>query len=520
MDNEAVGDFIARGRADRIWDASWPFMAAFGASWCVLVLEIAAARLLAPYIGVSILTWTSVIGVILAGISVGNMAGGALADRGATRFDLGAALALGGALSLLALPMASAANGALSGLPFLARVALLAAALFFAPSVALGCVTPIVAKLALRDLNMAGRTIGGLYAISTAGGIAGVYCAGFWLLQWFGVRGVIVGVAIALFVMAIAFGGIGKSRRNAAVIAGAFAICLVAAGVTGAARSDCDRETRYFCLNIETSERSGREIKALRLDSLIHSFVDIEDAENLIYAYERALAELAAYAETRARGDFRTLIIGGGGYTLPRYLDAVYDDVIIDVIELDPEITRAAIEELGLREDSRIYTYNGDARLVASRLRLGEYDFVSGDAYNDVSVPYHLTTIEFMRDIKRLMSRDGVYAANILDTFESGEFLRATVKTMGEAFKHVYVIRSDRLNYDGQRDTFIVAASDSAIDRNEAAAAARRMGLDGEGVFMREDDLADYMARGRAVALTDDYAPVDSLLMPVLLDRQ
>lgn len=507
----------------RIWSAGWPYLAVFGASWCMLGLEIVAARLLAPIIGVSVLTWTGVIGVMLAGMSLGNMWGGALADRGARRRELGLILGMGGALSLLSLPLLGFMGSLLSDVPYVARILALAAALFFLPSVCMGMVTPIVVKIALNDLSAAGRVVGRLYAVSTAGGIAGVFAVGFWLLSVVGSRSIVIGIAFTLVVMGVAFGDLLRLRRLKGALMGgglalAFSLALGSA-VLGAGPYACDEETKYFCLRIHEGSVGGRQVEILQLDSLIHSYVDLDDDRFLGYVYERSLGEIAAYIAER-RPAFKTLVIGGGGYTLPRYLLSVYPESEVDVIELDPAVTRSAHERLGLKRNARLATFQGDARMEAPRLDAGKYHFVSGDAYNDVSVPYHLTTLEYTRDIKRLMAPGGIYAVNILDTMDAGGFLRATARTMGAAFEYVYIIRGGQITGGSQRDTIIVAASDEPIVATDLYAAGSRAGFGGgAAVMMADADFAAFMAEADAPILTDDYAPVDWLLLPVLLDR-
>lgn len=509
--------------AARVWSAGWPYLAVFGASWCMLGLEIVAARLLAPIIGVSVLTWTGVIGVMLAGMSLGNMWGGALADRGARRRELGLILDMAGALSLLSLPLLGYMGSLLSDVPYVARILALAAALFFLPSVCMGMITPIVVKIALNDLSAAGRVVGRLYAVSTAGGILGVFAVGFWLLSIVGSRSIVIGIALMLVIMGVAFGDLLRLRRlKGALMGGGFALAFsLALGsvILGEGPYICDDETKYFCLRIHEGSVSGRRVEVLQLDSLIHSYVDLDDDRFLGYVYERSLGEIAAYIAEREPA-FKTLVIGGGGYTLPRYLLSVYPESEVDVIELDPAVTRAAHERLGLKADARLATYQGDARMEAPRLDAGKYHFVSGDAYNDVSVPYHLTTLEYTREIKRLMAPGGIYAVNILDTMDAGGFLRATARTMGAVFEHIYVIRGGQITQGGQRDTIIVAASDEPIIAADLYAAGERAGfVSGDAVMMADADLADFMAEEDAPVLTDDYAPVDWLLLPVLLDR-
>ena len=154
----------------------------FCASAAVLVLEILAARLLAPYVGVTLETYTGIIGTVLAGIALGAWYGGRLADRFEPRRLLGPMLLLGGVLALVIVPVttllgaARTATGAGGG-PVV--IGLLTMAGFFAPAAVLSAVTPTVVKVQLRDLAVTGRVVGQLSAIGTTGAIFGTFVTGF-----------------------------------------------------------------------------------------------------------------------------------------------------------------------------------------------------------------------------------------------------------------------------------------------------------------------------------------------------
>ena len=130
-----------------------PYLIVFTASACTLILEIVAGRILAPVIGVSLYTWTSIIGVVLAGISAGNYAGGLIADKFPARLTLGIILLISGVFTVIILPLISVVGELVGALPLLPRIVALTGALFLPVSVILGMVTPIVIKLELRDLS-------------------------------------------------------------------------------------------------------------------------------------------------------------------------------------------------------------------------------------------------------------------------------------------------------------------------------------------------------------------------------
>jgi predicted MFS family arabinose efflux permease len=191
----------------------------FIASGCTLVLELVAGRIMAPFVGVSIQTWTSVIGIVLAGISLGNYLGGVLADRRGSDRTLGLLLAAGGLASLAVLPLARGL-GPLTprSYPLIVRIVLLTTLLFFAPSLLLGMVTPVAIRSALDDLAGAGKVVGRMYAASTAGSLAGAFLTGFVLVAYFGTRSIILSVGLTLIVLGGLTGAFGRGVASAAAV--------------------------------------------------------------------------------------------------------------------------------------------------------------------------------------------------------------------------------------------------------------------------------------------------------------
>ena len=137
---------------------------------------------------------------------------------------------------------------------------------------------------------------------------------------------------------------------------------------------------------------------------------------------------------------FRTLFIGGGGYTLPRFVELQYPNAEIEVVEIDPEVTRVAQTYLGIPKDTKIRTFNQDARwFVMNCKEKGRYDFIFLDAFNDLSVPYHLTTKEFAMELKNLLKPHGLLLTNVIDNFNKGAFLPSYIRTLEEVFGKGYV---------------------------------------------------------------------------------
>lgn len=526
-----------------------PYFIVFMASACGLIIEIVAGRLLAPDIGVSLYTWTAIIGVVLAGISAGSLLGGLVADRFPNPATLGLILLAGGVSSLSILPLAGIIPGLFRDLPAMAEIVLLTGALFFLPSLVLGMVTPVTIKLRLQDLAHAGNVVGRIYAVSAAGSIFGTFATGFFLIQWLGTRSTLILVAAALVIMALSFGNLWRGNlwrgnlwraRLPSLVCLALFLGLGSLGFTsGAFESGCLRESNYFCIRVsDTVVEGGREVKALHLDTLLHSYVDPDDPTFLAYGYEQVFGEMAAYL-AQDNPALRALFIGGGGYTMPRYLEELYPRSTLEVIEIDPEVTRVAFDHLGLRRDTRITTYNQDARAALAGLPEGRYDLVVGDAFNDVAVPYHLTTREFNEEIRALLKDDGVYAVNLIDRLHSGRFLRSYLSTLQRTFPYVYLLRDDARWDDDSQSTYVAVGSLRPISSTNLESTnpesispesinPESINLEISGIrsgptrqpvshFMPEVLFDSWIASGEVKVLTDDHAPVENLLAPTYL---
>jgi spermidine synthase/predicted MFS family arabinose efflux permease len=498
----------------RLWR---PNLIVFVSSGCTMIVELVAGRIIAPYVGVSLYTWTSIIGVVLAGISVGNYVGGRLADRWGSLRLLGIIFLLAGLSSLGILTIERISRLTPDNLPIVAAILSLSAALFFVPSTILGMVSPVVAKLAVRDLAETGSTVGKIYASGAVGSIVGTFATGFVLISWFGTRAIVWGVALILLSLGLLFCLATRRRLLLAAILmvlGASAIALT----RGWLRSTCTVETNYFCIKVEERELDGEPVRVLVLDRLVHSFSSLTDPTVLVYVYEQIYAEVTAY-QSQEKENIRTLFIGGGGYTFPRYMEALYPDSELSVIEIDPGVTQVAYDQLGLRRDTSIVTYNEDARLFLEKAPTPRYDLIVGDAFNDFSVPYHLTTKEFNDGVRDWLAEDGLYMVNIIDG-PRGDFVRSYVYTMRQTFGYVYLVPINRSWRQGLRTTFVVIGTDTPLDLKAFGSITA-----GDDVphlsrlLLSEQELDDLLAEGRVVTLTDEYVPVDQMLAPVFRNQ-
>ena len=216
----------------------------FISSFCTLVIELVAGRILAPYIGVSLYTWTSIIGVVLAGISVGAYLGGLLADRRPTQATLGWLLFFSGIGAFSISPLTNLVGSMDVQTSLMMRTLTFTAIIFFAPSCLLGMVSPVVVKLTLRNLNRTGNVVGKIYAFSTLGSILGTFATGFFLISWMGTRLILFSMGAILIVSGIVFGGFLVKQKGNAIL---FALCIgLAWSVYGHAFSPSEDEETYY----------------------------------------------------------------------------------------------------------------------------------------------------------------------------------------------------------------------------------------------------------------------------------
>jgi spermidine synthase/MFS family permease len=620
----------------------------FMASCCTMVLELVAGRILAPFIGVSLYTWTSIIGVCLAGISAGNFIGGVLADKAGSRRTLGLILLGGGLFSLIILPLATLdlttlipkvspfvqeTTQASQSIWLVTRIVIVTAFLFLPPTLILGMVSPIVIKLALTDLRQTGSIAGKIYAFSTVGSIVGTFLTGFYLVSAFGTRAIILGVAIILIVMAIVFGeliqaaadyfgggrsasspegrpggrgedlkaasqivltpialgvalvavlilgygnvgdailyrilfglGVGvitafflyslvvarqtaKSLDSAKVAGvwqttGATAGVLIVAGIVatvfwinpnfafGKTRPDalasvCYKETNYFCIKVVDVDPAvdPHNVRELVLDHLIHSYNSLSDPTYLKYGYIKVYADMIEYVAQKYPR-YSAFFIGGGGYTLPRQMETLRPDAKIVVAEIDPGVTQTNFEKLGVDPNTHIITVNADAREVVDQYqRAGEkFDLVFGDAFNDLQIPYHLTTKEFAQKVRGMLKDDGLYLALVIDKLRGGLFIPAYTRTVQEVFPYVYILNDAPSWQSPFPNTYLVAASASPIDPDRIRQIKTGQGPNGGPLvqIMPQDTMKEWLASTQNIVLTDDYAPADNLVAPLFVDR-
>jgi SAM-dependent methyltransferase len=479
----------------------------FLAAASVLVLEIAAGRLLAPYVGVSLTTYTGIIGAILAGIALGAWLGGRAADVVGPLPLIGPSFILGGASAIAAVPVVGVIGSARLG-DGLVPIVALATAGFVVPAAVLSAIAPMLVRGTLTDLASSGSIVGRLSAIGTVGAIAGTFLTGFVLLGLLPTRVLIVSVGIGLAVVGLVLTvWLRQTGRGTTLLL--MAAVSATGGLAAGLPSPCDAESSYYCIDIRT-DPAKPDVRVLVLDDLTHAAVDLRDPTDLEFGYLRRFADVTAAFRAELGPAPDVLHIGGGGFTFPRYLEAMHADARQIVLELDPRVFEIAQTELGYVPTEGIEVRLGDARQSIRDLPTDAFDLVFGDAFGGLAVPWHLTTTAFLDEVARVLRPDGAYVANLIDYPPLG-FVRAEAATAATRFAHVAVISGRRTIEGDSGGNLVLVASDTPIDRAPAEAAIAAWGEAEETAILTSRAEVDAFI-GSPVVLTDDFAPVDQLL--------
>jgi spermidine synthase len=523
--------------------------AVFVSGAVVLGMEIAASRVLAPFFGNSLFVWGSLIGIVLAGLSIGYWGGGVLADRWPEPRLLAAVMGLG-ALGVLSIPV-------LDG-PVLEAIVewdpgprlnplLAAVALFGAPSVVLAAVAPIAVRLHARSLQTLGQTAGRLFAISTAGSIAGTFATSFWLIPEFGTDQLLGIAAATLFVAAGLFAFAERLPITAAVavagavLAGAAAVSL--APDTGRTLGEAEarnwsplyrragsargqeppvvaglklryaKDTRYHRLSVADDESN----RYLRFDNSYQSGMPLARPFGTAFEYSDFFNLALAYNP----GTRNVLFIGLGGGSSPKRLWRDFPDLHLQVVELDPAVVDVAHRFFSLPRDSRLEVAVDDGRRYLDDDDR-KWDAIMIDAFYADAIPFHLFTNEFMELVRSRLNPGGVVVTNTIGSIAGAQskLFRSVYRTYRTAFPTVLVHPVERPDDAGDetvRNLMLVATEQAAPDKTFLLERWRGIRERSRGAPDLTKAIRDRRDAPISVAgvptLTDDYAPTDALLL-------
>lgn len=501
-----------------------PHFIVFITSMCVMIIEILASRIVAKHFGNSLYTWTAVIGVILAGISLGNYLGGKIADRFRPEKTIGLQLIFSSALVLLIIPldpllfsMASfETEGVAAGK--LALMITWIVVLFLLPSTGIGSISPVMAKFAIEQSTKIGNTVGGIYAISSIGSIVGTFLAGYLLIPLVGIRLLLLIIAAILGLLALVVGAFRYLAIAPLLLTFLLALLLPQLGfstIYGEKRGMkvlFEKDSSYSHIVVQEVPKENYLERQLIMDGLIHNKFDPERPSTLLYDYEILFEAITRATEIK---QMKTLTLGGGAALFPAFLMNRYPLSTNTVVEIDPEVIRVAETFFNIRQSSRLSIIEGDARaFVKAHQSSDRFDLIYLDAFDSYSVPPHLTTREFLLEVSAILKTDGFFLANCVDIADIGLFIGSFVKTCKVVFPWVSVYVDSQFHGD-TRSTFVVVAGNGELPPGELHDSVGRK----VGYPLDEERLSAMLKKRRVRLLTDDHAPVENLIAPVFLQN-
>lgn len=476
---------------------------AFIAGASIMAIEIVASRILAPFLGNSIVVWSSLIGVILAALSYGYYKGGVLADKNASFGKLSLIIAGAALLTSLIALVKNPCLTAAARIPDIRLSAIVAEIILFAPvSFVLAMVSPYVVRLKIKEVGSAGVTVGRLYAISTVGSIAGTFGAGFYLLAAIGSTGILFCISACLFISSFLL-SIKASLKARIAAVGLAGLCIYGAPNTSvpfiSGRHLFEIDTHYnHCLVYESVDgRTKRPIRSLVIDRYSRqSSMFLDRNDDFVLEYLKYF-RLGNHFNPNAR---RGLLLGGGAFTYVGDFFKRNPEGWLDVVELDPRLEGIAHQYFGLVPNPHLTVFAEDARTYLNHCRRN-YDLVYLDAFSSATiVPHYLTTRETARLVYNLLSPDGIIILNTLSAIRgvNGQFFRAELRTYRSVFPRVEVFNV--LGEEEFQNIMIVAFKNPAEPNWISSDPEIRSYLSHRSTGRIDDDMP---------VLTDDFAPVE-----------
>ncbi|MEG2172439.1 MAG: fused MFS/spermidine synthase [Desulfovibrionaceae bacterium] len=501
-----------------------PGLIVFASGALLMVLEMVGARVMAPHLGTSVIVWTSLIGVVLACLACGACIGGRLADKKLSRKTLAAILSgagFGCGITALVHPLVGAAVS--SAIPNIYLAAVVAAVCIFAlPATLFGMVSPYVIRLSLASLATSGSTVGYLYALSTAGSIVGTFLGGFVLISWFSSTQILLATGGAMLLLSLISCWQLPALRVALLLFfpvaawgnASYTTWLVAQGTLPPV------ETPYNSIRImEAHTPEKRLVRVMATDpGYMQSGMYVDTPSALYFEYTRYYS-LGTVLFPHAT---KVLMLGGGGYSVPKWLLAGHgglnsQKLTVDVVELDPGMTKVARTYFALPDDPRLTVFHDDARrFVNANTQM--YDLVFVDVFNShYSVPFHVGTVEAAKAMRRAVAPHGALLMNVISAVEGpdGELFRAIYGALGEAFAEIHVFAvSDQKNLRRVQNLMILALPEKNPSLRAMLEGARTH-LSPPIQGMLATRITSPMPTG-TLPLRDDFAPVERYAQALL----
>jgi spermidine synthase len=431
------------------------FITVFVTGAAVMTIEMVGTRLIGPVFGVGLFVWSALLAVTLASLAGGYYAGGVLADRRLGPQLLSKAVVSAGLALLLAPLLHRWALGVAEGMGM--RVGpLFAATLLFAPSlVSLGAAGPVSVKLATRSLAGAGRGVGGVYAVSTAGSLLGTLLVGFVLIPALDATAILSWTAALLILL----GGASLARRKQALSLGLLLLPLfigegseaqLPPGLSLLAKS------QSLLGLVEVIRDENRGVRFLRSD---HSVLGAayENGGSSAFAFVEILAAVR-FLQPEAKS---CLNIGLGTGAVPSMLGR--NRIEVDVVEIDPAVVELTKKYFDFTPTGHVYVE--DARALVQRTQR-RYDLIVHDTFTGGTTPEHLLSVEVLERVRSILRPGGVFALNFAGFYggAEAEATYAVARTVRAVFPHVRAYRDSAPEHSGPVGNVVFFASLSPLE--------------------------------------------------------
>lgn len=460
-------------------------------------LEILAGRVLAPSFGSTIYTWGSVIGVALFALSLGYHQGGRRASR-ASQGSLTRYMLYTAGYIIVLMAAGDVVVSLTAALPVSPRYAAILPmlVLFGPPTYALGFVNPCAVELSKREGK--GEASGHFYAVGTAGSLVGAFGTTFLLIPLFSIT--------TIYAVFAAFSVFSTIRRFASTRLFLLPLIVTAPVLFGDAtipgESVYEESTPYQELRVV--DHDG--VRTMYLDGQPQSAMYLDNRTGYPWTYTRYF-----HIPMLLREDItRVLFIGGGGFSGPKRFSQA--GITTDVVELDPGVIDAAKRYFRVEESEHLQIVEGDGRRFLERSN-NSYDIIFVDAYRKTSVPFHLTTREFMEVVHQRLDEDGAVFSSVIGSRRGpgSRFPRSQYKTVSEVFRSTYYVPTS--NTTLAQNIAVIGSKNPSLTRDEVHGRDESyevLNLSYEVDRVTQPDVA------KAPVLTDSYAPVDALLDPLV----
>ena len=493
------------------------YLTEFFAGMSVMAVELGASRLLAPYFSSSQIVWTIIIGTIMIAMALGNIYGGKSADKSPNPDKLYGRILIA-AVWIALIPVAGKyiVLGISALLIFTVNNNFLIIAAFCAcmvifvfPLFLLGTVTPSLAKYSVSSLDDSGRTVGTLGAFNTIGSIIGTFVTTFVTIPAVGTSITFLIFAGILIVLSVIYFVSSRVGYKKIIISGVIFVscCVFGHGDSFAFwQKDLTYEGESIYNYLQVSEDDKQVSLSTNVLFGVQSVYMKDDTLTGLY-YDYAMAAPLMVPDKNP-DSMEVLILGMGTGTYATQCRKYFGDMNIEGVEIDEKITKLSRKYFALPDDINVTTYDGRAFLNASDRK---YDVIMVDAYQDITIPFQMSSVEFFRLVKSHLNENGVMVVNMnMRGNDDGDINQYLADTISSVFGNVYTVEVDNST---NRELFASDNNDMMGVLNDNISGIKDADLRFMMNKVRDNSIA-YNA-GKLI-MTDDNAPVELLGMKVI----